>query len=237
MSCNEWERGTVTLPAGQWAKFRSELLAAWNLKQQDVFEEAANTHDVVKASVKGKRGEARITAIKVALAHEAGGRVNFWGEFEGGNFATERYYTLLDLLFTRPSGAYEHDLSTLHKPRKADLKRVKVTQDCILYLPDASVTFCNATKSVTWDVSENNHARRTAHEHWFAKRLFSALSKVKWTGKSGGTIIGNDEYNRDSDYEGGGGHYVTYDFSKKRAAQEASYRAKMNLHSGYNRAW
>jgi hypothetical protein len=74
---------------------------------------------------------------------------------------------------------------------------------------DAEINFNNETKTVTWYVDENNHAREYARAHPVGRAFFSALDQISWTSRSGGVIVGNDEYNRDSDYEGGGGNYVT----------------------------
>ncbi len=243
MSCYEWERGTITLPAKDWANFRKSLLMKWNDKQDEFLADADRAFTAIKAASKGKRGEGRTKAIQEALASAAGGRLSSWG-FEGNH---ERHDALGALLFDRDARTYRLDLTTLHKPRKADLKRVKITVDCTISLPDASVTFRNATKSVTWDVPENNHAKDHAHEHWFAKALFSALGKIEWTGRTGGQIVGNDEYNRDNDDSGGGGNYVTREFSKARAEADRKARAAASRSSfgyggrgsgyGYSRGW
>jgi hypothetical protein len=57
-------------------------------------------------------------------------------------------------------------------------------------------------------VPSNNHACETARRHPVAAAFFAALGRVRWTRGSGGEIVGNDEYNRDVDYEGGGANYV-----------------------------
>lgn len=69
--------------------------------------------------------------------------------------------------------------------------------------------------TVIWDVPENNHACDHAREHPLAVALFEFLDRrVEWTSRSGGTIVGNDEYNREDDSVGGGGNYVVREYSK-----------------------
>ena len=95
------------------------------------------------------------------------------------------------------------------QPQKKKFPFLALSKSTGLNLSGAHVSFNNENHSVAWEVYENNRAVESANEHWFAKKLFAALGSVKWTRNSGGQIIGNDEYNRDADYEGGGGHYVT----------------------------
>jgi hypothetical protein len=40
------------------------------------------------------------------------------------------------------------------------------------------------------------------------KEFFSRLRRINWTRGSGGTIVGNDEYNSDSYDAGGGANYT-----------------------------
>jgi hypothetical protein len=52
--------------------------------------------------------------------------------------------------------------------------------------------------------------------------LAQALAKVVWSRGSGGSFIGNDEYNRDDRNAGGGGNYVTRQFGPKGQAARPS---------------
>ena len=58
-------------------------------------------------------------------------------------------------------------------------------------------------------MEENNRSRERANAHPIARRFWSEINKVRWTPTTGGFIIGNDEYNRDSESVGGGGNYIT----------------------------
>lgn len=83
---------------------------------------------------------------------------------------------------------------------------------------DASITLDAKARAVRWTVYENNHAREHARDHKLAKTLFYALNHIDWTRGSGGEIVGNDEYNRDSCDLGEGGNYLVagYGPQKKR---------------------
>lgn len=88
---------------------------------------------------------------------------------------------------------------------------------------EATITLVGNT--VTWDVPENNHAPERAHSHPMAASLFGFLRTVRWTARSGGAIAGNDEYNRDADYAGGGGNYVVEAFGKSTRNRVAAASA------------
>lgn len=70
-------------------------------------------------------------------------------------------------------------------------------------------------REVRWSSGENNHQVERAHSHPLAMALFSALQTVRWTRGTGGTLVGNDEYNSDSSSEGGGANYVTARYGPK----------------------
>ena len=236
MSKYEWERGEIIIPAKEWAGFRKGLLMKWNAKQVDLLADAEKAYAALKAAAKGTRGTKRQDAMKHALGVFCGGRSYGDGTFD---FRTEdqreRYDTIFSLVFKQERW---NSPVTLQKPQRKALALKAVTKDATVTCDgEASVTFCNKTRSVFWDVPENNHACEHARNHWFAKALFSALNRITWTRGSGGTIVGNDEYNSDSDYEGGGGNYITTEFSQaatKRKKKAASRRSMYDYPSrGY----
>jgi len=228
MSCYEWERGTIRIPAGQWAGFRKNLLKLWNGKQDELLADAKRAHAKCKAAAKGKRGTKRQDALRDALLSYCGLRDRFE--------SNERYAALRSLLLKRE--AWDGPVK-LVAPKAKDLAKHAVSKSATCHMPDASVTFDNATKSVTWDVPENNHACERASEHWFARALFTALGRVKWTRGSGGEIVGNDEYNRDENrYEaGGGGSYVKATYKALTKAEKAAKARRERERYSYRYGW
>ncbi len=60
--------------------------------------------------------------------------------------------------------------------------------------------------------------------------------RLGWIRGTGGEIVGNDEYNRDSDYAGGGGNYVKRRFSPPSKAEKTLVgRSPARLGYGYGR--
>jgi len=179
MSKYEWERGTIKIPAKEYSKLRKAVITEYNRLQDELYNEAVQAHAKILAAKKGKRG---FDVYKYAAG------------YDGLDLSCD----LLSLLFNREK---------LRKPKKSGLRKKPVSKDCTLDIGEADITFNG--RCVIWDVPENNHACESARQHSLAKFLFRKLSNIAWTRGSGGQIIGNDEYNRDSDYKGGGSNYVT----------------------------
>lgn len=222
MSCYEWEAGEIHIPASQWARFRTELLRKWNERQTANWELAKDAHKAAKEAAKGKRGESRTKAIRESLAKSAGGRLDKWGLFEaprkrsqwwGGVEEDSDASTRWEMLQSHCLDGWGKSANLVKtQPKKKDFGLKALTKSASLYSGDAHISFNNENSVVVWHVSENNHACERAHEWWFAKELFKALGRIKWTRNSGGQIVGNDEYNRDADYAGGGANYIKQNF-------------------------
>ena len=222
MSSYEWEGGEIHIPAKQWAKFRTDLLRTWNGRQLANWQLAKEAHKAAKAAAKGKRGEKRINAILPRLAQSAGGTINKWGEFEAPmkrngfwgppviDTAAEDRWAMLEQYCLSGWGK-ARNLSQA-QPQKKAFSIKALSKSTSMNFGGAHISFNNEYNVVVWDVSENNKACERAHEWWFAKELFNALRAIKWTRNSGGTIMGNDEYNRENYDTGGGQDYVKQTF-------------------------
>lgn len=234
-----WEEGTIKLPAKDWAAFRKGLLDAWNKGQTTLLRDAKAAHAALKAAAKGKR-KGRYEAMQDALHKHCGFTKESWGWRCPSDETHDRFTALDRLLFTNdPKAGDAWNRTKLQAPKKSDLDLKPVSKDANIHLPWASVHFRNKTREVTWSVGDNNHAVENAHEHWFAKRLFAALHRIEWTRGTGGQIVGNDEYNRECSYEGGGANYVTHEFSaeatkrRRRYERQSSYPSSLSRLGGY----
>lgn len=224
MSKYEWESGRIKLPGALWSSFRTELLKAWNKAQECVLKDARVALKAAKLAVKGKRGSAREKALTEALEAHCTKRVRM---FRG--YQDELDYDLMEaiegLIVARPSGQFRGPFN-LQAPKKKDLDLKAVSKSAVLHLGEASIGFDNKSKTVSWEVHENNRACERAREYPMAKALFKALGKVEWTKGSGGQIVGNDEYNRDS-YDGlGGGNYVVAAYSQEQQKRDRKSRGR-----------
>jgi len=208
MSCYNWERGEIKLPAKEFSKFRRKIIEAHNSDQDRIFDLAQKAHAAVANAAKGKRGFDKQEYFEDEL--------RLFGDDDDTGWQDK--FAVSDLIF--PYIPLEGGINTSKRkfaaPKKKDLKKLPVSKDCCLSCGEASIAFDSKRKVVIWSVPENNHAVEDSRSHPVAKLFFRLLDQVNWTRGSGGKIIGNDEYNRDSDYEDGGGNYVTAEYPRKQ---------------------
>lgn len=103
---------------------------------------------------------------------------------------------------------------------------------------ELALTFNPALRTVTYEVSENNHAREYAAETSLGKTFERLIRLVRWTRGTGGVILGNDEYSAEGGYysQGGGGSYVVAAYGPK-GAQEAPTHVDSFLNSQGKRVY
>ena len=194
MSGYEWESGTIVIPTAEWSKFRTALITEWNKQQEKIFTDAGTVLKRLKANNKGKR--------KVDWRKEA----------------SHLIYNMIDDV-DRENEIYGLIISREGKPvtpKKKDLHILPVSKSAVLQLSEVTIKLDNDTHSIRYSVSENNHACDDAHQLPIVRKMFSLLGEIKWTRRSGGEIVGNDEYNRESEGCGGGANYCKYSYGLKR---------------------
>ncbi len=187
MSKYEWERGSIVIPADQWVAFRRGLIEAHNNEQLRLFEVAKRVLVTVKLAGKGRRNYNWHEAIRTAAGdHDADAVLRMLGVVSDG--------------VVKPRA-----------PKRKDLSINPTSRGCTLIVNrgDAAIKLDDATRTVTWGVPENNHAVEYARSSTLGRALFTALARIDWKRGSGGTLVGNDEYNRCDDDEGGSANYVT----------------------------
>lgn len=199
MSVYEWERGTIALPSGAVAQVKAAVRTAANAEHERVYEAARawwRTHGRRALSMKRRSPRGWVDTYSVSEA----------GLDEATDYAVGQ--------------AIHHERA----PKREDVvpERANTRTSTFAVGHEALIQF--EGRQVTWAVGENNHAVERAREDPVARAFFAALGRVTWTRGSGGEIVGNDEYNRDSDHAGGGANYVTARFGPKTKAELAAER-------------
>jgi hypothetical protein len=194
MSKYEWEHGKLTLPTAEVAKLKK----------------------VVRDAILAHRSavQSELDRFWERYGRSARSDNAWWAALERWESETARR------LWSSPQYPAREDASCIlhdtpcRKPTKAALDRVlgpaPTNRTAVFDIGEVQIAFTG--RHLSWSVSENNHAVERAHDHPVARALFSALGRLNWTRGTGGVFVGNDEYNRDADYAGGGANYVTASF-------------------------
>lgn len=203
MSRYDWERGTITLPARAWKGFRDAMALAERERQTSLLALATQLHVLLAEAKKtAKRGAFDVYRASEVL-RQADSHRRLFERIE----ALDGHHAVLRSLRS------DKDPRRLVAPKKKDFPVVCATKLHRLGAGCEGRILFDATKrQVIWDTGENNHAVERARESYHGRKFFALLAEVAWTRGSGGTLVGNDEYNRDQDGAGDGGNYVTQSF-------------------------
>jgi len=201
----EWEKGSVLIPSTEWAAFRHHIVEAYNDYQERKYKAAVRLWEKIRQRhYKAKDADfGPVRDLWTNLPTPKG--MNYWEA-------------------TR--AIFREDHGRPLKPRKKDFPTLpKTTTTKVPVGCEASIRFDVDNRKVYWNVPENNHAREHAWRHPVAQAFSRALNSVRWTRKSGGYFVGNDEYNEDSSSIGGSGNYVTMTFgpSGEKARQPVTH--------------
>ena len=193
MSCFEWEQGTIKIPTSEWKTFRERIISAHNKSRIKLFDKANALYEWIKANK--KRGE-NIFAYNGAFDRA-------W-EALTIHADDETRYEVQQFVEINGKGK-----SKLQKPKKKDMKLLPLSKSANISFSDGEghISLDNKTRQVHWGVDENNHSCDNARAHDMGVAFFDALRRVTWKRGSGGSIVGNDEYNRDARGDEEGGNY------------------------------
>lgn len=229
-SCYEWEKGTLVLPAAAVAPIKKALRehnnafhAAVLAESKQLIKEAGTTSPAKFAKWLEDRKQTRWHAESKRQSLNGG-----WGRSQHGSEAQElkeqAAATAEQFLESRLRGGWDYTTQkNLPAPKRVTVPTVaemdrfgikKMTNRDETFevrgvdgYEEATISFND--RKVTWAVSENNHAVERAHDAPLSRVFFGELSKVRWTRGTGGTFVGNNEYNRDNLDSGGGANYTT----------------------------
>lgn len=202
MSCYEWSHGTIVLPSNQFAMVKKAVADAQTSMFQQEFDEAQAFWKSLTRKQQTDR-EAYLAALRAYRVAEADFTALWKVEAVAGYRGQEKDPRRL----IRTDWEWPTNRTTEFHDDNLDL------------------IFDTQQRSVTYVVPENNHAREWAERSPLHTALMEALRQVRWSRSSGGVILGNDEYNRDSgyDHEGAGGSYVVMAFGPEGAREAPSH--------------
>lgn len=197
MSRNDWEQGIIAIPTHSWSKLKKGLQQAQNNERDRIFKEAISLQEEVVTNFKGRKNIDFDDVINFISA-----------------ISNDESY-VVELLVKRSLKGNGYQMKKITQKMLEELfpkatNRTEVYGDPV----SAEVIVDNKKKTVSWYVSENNHAVETARTSWIGIALFDELKKIDFGNnkKLGGYFIGNDEINRD---DGDGTNYITARFGKK----------------------
>ncbi|MDO8415220.1 MAG: hypothetical protein Q7S87_03290 [Agitococcus sp.] len=207
MSKYGWEGGSLKLPSAAWAPFKKAIQEGMTKHMAEDFALALKLHAALLALKKATRGLNLRKAFEEEF-YRLEGSSSRWsdGTRKKYPFKSKEEYEVLASLLGTGTGATLH--SVLRLPMKKDFP--KFTNVSLSFTADScSLHLINASRTMEWRVSDNNHSVENAHDTALYSVMSNALAKVMWTRNTGGTFCGNDEYNKEDEDEGGGANYVT----------------------------
>lgn len=217
MSCYEWERGSIKLPTKEARRVREAVKAAAVQHRDKLYDHAQRFWSELPRSYKEDREKYR-KACEAFLRGNVHDRFNNQGpDPHLPAWTAVRDEALLDDLTWLLQWRIDRKEGTPSRVQQSDLDPLigKLTGTKPHMKCDEAVIKFDG-RVVHWIVPENNHACERCRAHPVAMALFRTLASVAWTRGSGGTIVGNDEYNRDSTDEGGGSNFVKDTFGPER---------------------
>jgi hypothetical protein len=228
MSHYDWESGSFKLSCKEYGRFKKALRDQWNASLIAAHKKAVEIQQALLKKFKGKRNVDWHKALDEY-------RITRYYDSWSGHAVTDRITDLDHGQLIWKALAVKGDDGKVQRPLKPKKKDFPLATNKTRGFSntdwhEGTVYLDDKTRTVEWDVEENNHACDRASNSTLGRIFFELLNKVVWTRGTGGEIIGNDEYNRDveDEYAGGGGSYVKRRFGppvkEKRRRQRGHSR-------------
>ena len=197
MSCYNWAQGTIKIPTKEWSSFRKKIIQKYNYYNSLSFDLSRNIFSKIKQDSKYKRNYNLYDNVWDSICIPT-------------DIPSSFRMLILDSLMTTNEDTNKWKLIL---PKKKSFPKANLKTKQYPYF-----SLNSETKSISFYVEENNRAVEAAFQDQFVSYVFRLLDNMTWTRNSGGTIVGNDEYNRDCSHEGGGGNYSikVYGIKKER---------------------
>lgn len=213
MSRNDWEAGSIVLPAAAVAPLKAALRDAANKLHADVLAEAKRIHtEVAKGTASIKLHDERVRAFSSAFWASRGNGMQYRFAAPARSAYAENVHSLAIRLIDGIAASAARAGKGMRAPQLGDvehLARRYTNKDTTFALPWGEGCISFTGRTVTYSSGENNRAAEAGRESLLGTVFFDALSKIAWTRGTGGELVGNDEYNQDSRESGGGANYST----------------------------
>lgn len=246
MSCYEWEEGTLLLPTKEAVRVREAMKSTAERHRKRLYDAAQEFWGQLPSGYRRSREKYAVAVQAFLYGNHAPRGQHDWsppgvpdpklpawpGVKQDGEFG---FWDDLNELLSRVTNRWEVTTVTPnyerakpyeqrnwvpcppHRVRQSDVVQLfgKITGATFtIQCGEPSIHFDK--RKVTWTVPENNHACDRGREHPMAREFFRLLGTVTWTRGTGGDIVGNNEYARDSREEGGGGNYLVSSYGPER---------------------
>lgn len=218
MSKYEWEKGSIKIPAKHWAPFKKALRETFNQGQTKAYLTAKAIVVHLRETTKGKRKGKIDFSWLITEALQKGFYLSM--DVRRANPDLDKAFSIgkvpaindEGLQFSIKRSLMGEDRKLVMPKKKAFPMATNKTRQHAAGYEARIVISDDKAKTVGWYVPENNHASETARSSLMGQAFFRELDRISskngWTRGTGGEIVGNDEYNTESEYEGGGANYT-----------------------------
>jgi hypothetical protein len=197
-----WERGTLTLPARAWKRFREALSQADEIRRTHLYAIASDLYALLVKSYPGIENDyAQVLVVLSKPDTPCKALLERLGEFNGYN---EVLAALRD----------KNDGRRMRRPAPEDFAAAKPQTLATLSVGEClgRVILDHGRRQVSWSVYWGDRAREAARNSYYGRVFFTLLETLQWTPGTGGVLVGNDEHNQSVDGIGKGRDYVTAAF-------------------------